>query len=217
MEKTAAARLDPLLGWTNVDRAAEDRRAAEDLDYRPAISPTEARRRLRAFVESFAADPVRGRVTKIDPREWRPWKADPASVRTKLSDDELVTQRLKELRTRLLWLLTGQGVSMQLPSLAFRVDRRQGRNTMLVSGEFPEVVLYLAAWLIAKDNVVVDTCHAPRAGDPGRSERDWPRWPECEGLFVAGGRGSGKHYCSKPCKRRAKNPNWKKRQKKEKR
>jgi hypothetical protein len=152
----------------------------------------------------------------MDPREWVPPFLDPAAFRTDLPGDELVRRRLKDLRTRLLWLLTRQLFAMALPSLAFRVDRRLGRTTMLVTGSLPEVVLYLAAWLIAKDDVVVDYCHAPRAGDPGRSKRNWAKWPECEGLFVVSGRGSKKRYCSKTCYRRAKNPNWKKRLKKEK-
>jgi hypothetical protein len=219
MQKTTAAdRLAPLLEWTTVDQEIEEFNAENRRDYQKRMQPSEVRRRLLAFVESFADDRVSaGKVTTRIPSEW-PLLIDTskAPFRPGLSGEELGAWKVEELRAWLFSLLDGS-VNFPLSRLSFRVDRAKEKTRLLVSGPLPQVVLYLAAWLVAEHDIEIAQCEAPMADVPGRHERNWAEWPRCNGLLVAGGRGSGRQYCSDTCKRRAKNPNWKKRQKKEKR
>jgi hypothetical protein len=199
-------RLTPLLEWMSVDQETEDWNAENKWKYKKRLQPPEVRKRLLTFVESFTAEKVAaGDITKKLPSEW-PLFIDfsKPSFRAGLSNEEIAAGRVEELR----WWLSGLLLESQmLPlSLSFSMDQTQ----LLVSGPLPHVVLYLAAWYVAEYEIVIAQCEAPMADVPGRHERNWAKWPRCNGLLVAGGRGSGRHYCSDACKQRAKNPNWKK-------
>jgi hypothetical protein len=180
-------RLKPLLEWINVDREAEEWNEENVEGYRK-MTATEVRRRVTAFVRSFDGPPLKhGRVT---------WPED---------------ANVDVLRAQFTMCLSGGEMA---PSVRLRVlRRRDGQPALDVSGEFPDVALYLAARLVADEQIELTTCVAPAAGLPGRAERDWSRWPICGRSFVVTGRGNLKRYCSKACKARAKNPNWQRAQK----
>jgi hypothetical protein len=209
---TAIKRLTPLLKWTTVDQETEDWNAENKENYSRLMPPSEVRRRLRTFVESFADEKVSaGKVTKMLPSEW-PLLVDTskAPFRADLSGEVLAAWKVEELRAWLSGLLDGS-VNYPLSQLSFRVDRTKEQTRLVVSGPLSHVFLYLAAWLVAEHDIEIAQCEAPMADVPGRHERNWAEWPRCNGLLVAGGRGEGRHYCSETCKRRARNPNWKKR------
>jgi hypothetical protein len=212
---TATERLEPLLEWMSMDLDIEMWKEEDDRSYRSPLLKGEVRRRLRTFIESFDGDvdSVRAEdslITGRHPKEWAPVWVPRSVMRPDVSERDVTLVRLEELRVRLSMILMGDSHSQRLSSLYFRTEHRDVGTALVVGGAFPDVVLYLAARLVAEYDVRLDQCHAPMPDVPGRNDkRDWSTWPRCNGLYVVGGRGSERRYCSGTCKRRAKNPNWK--------
>jgi hypothetical protein len=202
--------LDGLLEWVNFDSDADDRRLDEDRNAQPRMRAPEVRHRLRAFVARFSdADPWRSvygwrvaEVRKRAPHEWRDlFKVKSPAFRHPTEKDEIAEYRIEQLRYVLNRVLEGT-LRVALPSLSFSVDFDPDRlNTLAVSGDLQDVVLYCAARYVVDADVTFGRCAAPAASTPGH-RNDWRE--VCGNLFVAGGRGDGRGYCSGACKRRAK-------------
>jgi hypothetical protein len=201
---TDAERLTLLLEVANAERWMEgdnpDAAALRSEVERVPLSRQQLMRRLRAFISSETRIGV-GRVG-MKAREWTP-RVRIAGLRHDLTDREIEALRLEELRFVLGMMLRGEGV---LP-LAISVGVSKGEES--VSGQFPDVVLYLAMRLLAASGLTIGTCEAPEAGDPG-----YPNAFDraCGGVLISkrGGK-RRRRYCSDACEQRAKNPKWKKR------
>lgn len=185
-------RLELLLEWIN-SRSEREWSSAEIL------------RRLRKFVDSFDGEPVAAGEVNMHPEQWQIQVTARDAEGKVLTPTDNAGLQLAGLAMRLDSLLAGK-LRMNLPSLSFHVQiDRNGLNELAVSGDLPDVVLYLTTRVVVDEIVELGRCQAPVPNPPG-VPKDGDYTERCRKVYVVGKRGA---TCSDRCRQRTKDAKFK--------